>query len=337
MKNQEIKSENQVIFFNQIQKTLPKNIALVDEISDLLNISPDAAYRRIRGVKQTSFEETLKLCRHFNISIDSLTDVVTDKSYIRCLYSPLNFSSQDTKDYIGIINGLSDYIESFRLLPESEIILSAVDIPLFNLYPYKELTIFKLFSWHKSIYGYATDYETFIKESEITGLYNNFHEKIAKSYQLIPSTEIWTSETIDSVLRLLNYHFEMKHFSDEKNVLFLCEQLLNLINTLQDWVEKGKKGKKEVPFNFFISDADIGNTFVLFKSAESKNCLVRLYTINALRISDEGFCMETENWLRNLTQRSTLISKVSERERFKFFNAKKQKIKQLIEKIQSES
>ena len=65
------------------------------------------------------------------------------------------------------------------------------------------------------------------------------------------------------------------------------------------------------------------------------NCMIKLYTINGLSASDKRFCNETENWLRNLAQRSTLISGASEGKRFKFFETQRKKITDLIEKIQS--
>ena len=48
-------------FFLEIKNQLPSHLSLVDEIADLLNISPDSAYRRIRGEKPIDFEEIKKL------------------------------------------------------------------------------------------------------------------------------------------------------------------------------------------------------------------------------------------------------------------------------------
>jgi hypothetical protein len=61
--------------------------------------------------------------------------------------------------------------------------------------------------------------------------------------------------------------------------------------------------------------------------------MVRLYTLNALSISDEQFCKETENWLQRLVQRATLISGASAKDRFIFFNSQKEKIENLIKKL----
>jgi len=330
MKNSEIKNKNQVLLFGLIQKALPKHIAMVDEISELLGIGVDAAYRRIRGDKPVSLEEAIKLCRHFQISMNSFVDA-TYSNHIQCRYAPLNLS--DITDFITFVQVSSNNFEDTRLTPGGEIILSAVDVPIFNILPYKELTLFKLFSWSKSVYDFTTDYETFVKEVENIESLNTNYENILKNYQLVPSTEIWTDNTIDAVLRLLNYHSEMKHFGNKKIPLLLCDQLYDLINTLQKWAEKGTKGPKDTSFKFYVSETDIANTFILFKKGKNTNCLLKLYTINGLGISDERFCSETENWLRKSIQQATLISGTSEKERFKFFETQREKIELLIDKI----
>ena len=239
----------------------------------------------------------------------------------------------NSDDYLTWIQIVSDNFESLILAPESEIFMSTVDVPLFNLFAFKELTLFKLFSWVKTVYHYAAEYETFVQGIENIQAINNMHEKIAKNYPLVASTEIWTANTIDAILRLIGYHSEMKHFRDEKFPLLLCEQLLELLNTLQKWAEKGIKGSKEMPFRFYVSEMDVANTFVLFKTPKNSNCMVRLYTINGLSISDERFCEETEKWIRSAAQRSMLISGASEKARFKFFESQKQKIRYLMDSL----
>jgi hypothetical protein len=64
--------DTQTLFFQHIKTLLPDQVSMVDEIADLLNISTDSAYRRIRGEKPITLEEIKILTARFNISIDSL-------------------------------------------------------------------------------------------------------------------------------------------------------------------------------------------------------------------------------------------------------------------------
>ena len=330
MDNSSKKKEDQARFFDMIQHTLPANHVLVDVVSELLNVGIDASYRRIRGAKLLDFEEIMILCKHFRISMDSITGFI-DKQ-LHCEFAPVNVV--DTNSYLPFAIEWSNSLEYFRGSSESEIILSATDIPAFNLLSYNELAFFQLFAWNKAVSDFPDGYDEFVNEQN-TIEFSKYYQKISRNYQLIPSTEIWTDNTLDSFLKSISYHFEMIHFKDNKVPLFLCEQLMNLMDTLYDWATKGTKGSNNVPYKLYISEVDIGNTFILLKSKERSSSLIKLFAYNGLSISDESFCQVTDRWLQKLAQRATLISGTSEKERFKFFNAQRQKINFLIDKIQN--
>ena len=69
-------SENQediqIRLIRLIRDQLPAHVSLVDEIADLLEISTDSAYRRIRGEKPLSLHELQKLAGTYQISLDDL-------------------------------------------------------------------------------------------------------------------------------------------------------------------------------------------------------------------------------------------------------------------------
>ena len=334
MKNCPKKTGQQVMFFDLIPHPLPANQTLVSAVADVLGINVDSAYRRIRGDTLLSFDEAIKLSKRFRISMDSFANVTFDKNYIRCRYSPLHL--KDMNDYLTFIQHISEHIDRLKTAPGSEIFVSTVDIPLLNLFAYRELTLFKLFSWSKCVYGYKYDFETFVKEKEKVETLDSLHARIAQNYQIVDSTEIWTAGTVDATLRLINYHAEMEHFEDKQFPILLCEQLQELMNKLRGWAEKGMKGPENIPFKFYVSETEIANTCMLFKRPESSACLVRLYTINGLSISDQRFCRETERWIRSAVQRATLISGSSDTARFNFFKTQRQKIKALIDKLYPE-
>src|SRR6476620_600357 len=60
----------QVLLFQYLKSILPSHLLMADEVADLLDISPDSAYRRIRGEKPITLEELEKVCVRYNISMD---------------------------------------------------------------------------------------------------------------------------------------------------------------------------------------------------------------------------------------------------------------------------
>ena len=68
------------MFFQFVKSKLPSHLSLVDELADLLEISIDSAYRRIRGEKSISLEEVKTLCAHFQISLDHVLNVESNST-----------------------------------------------------------------------------------------------------------------------------------------------------------------------------------------------------------------------------------------------------------------
>src|ERR1035437_6885835 len=61
-------------FINKLKDILPSNLSLADELSDLLEVSTDSAYRRIRGETVLSIDEVVKICRHYKIPFSPVSE-----------------------------------------------------------------------------------------------------------------------------------------------------------------------------------------------------------------------------------------------------------------------
>src|SRR5687767_9358833 len=58
--------------FQYIKEALPPSRSLVDTVAEVLHVSQDSAYRRIRGETLLVLEEARTLCQEYNISLDQL-------------------------------------------------------------------------------------------------------------------------------------------------------------------------------------------------------------------------------------------------------------------------
>lgn len=65
-------NETQQLFFNHIHAKMPQHLSFVDEVAELLNISNDSVYRRIRGKKTIGLDEIQVLCNKYQVSLDQL-------------------------------------------------------------------------------------------------------------------------------------------------------------------------------------------------------------------------------------------------------------------------
>ena len=68
-------------------------------------------------------------------------------------------------------------------------------------------------------------YDEFVSQLDIPRL-SAIYEKIGNTYNLIPSTEIWTKNTVEPLLRLLDYYSDLNCFEKKETFLKLCNQTL---------------------------------------------------------------------------------------------------------------
>ena len=216
MKNSSKKNADQVRFFDLIQQKLPANYALVDAVSELLNIGSDASYRRIRGAKELDFKEISILCKHFRISFDTLMYSPNNHSF-DCTYRSIDLSIPG--EYQNYMLALSKNIERTKIASDSSIFMSATDIPVFHLITQKELTFFKVYTWFHSVYNHEDSLDDFMKNFETPEILGCF-QQISRNYELIPSSEIWTQNTIQRyiVINKLLYRYLCLFKSGTSNV-----------------------------------------------------------------------------------------------------------------------
>ena len=101
----------QTSFLNMIKESMPKNLSFADEIAELLNVSKDSAYRRLRGETTLSLAEIQKLCSHFGVSIDRLLGTSTDQ--ITFQYRAVDGVNLTFEDYLNSILGNLHMINKF--------------------------------------------------------------------------------------------------------------------------------------------------------------------------------------------------------------------------------
>ncbi|HEY8970616.1 MAG TPA: helix-turn-helix transcriptional regulator [Puia sp.] len=139
----------QISFFQHIKALLPPHLSPVDEIAELLNISNDSAYRRIRGEKPISFDELQKLCGHFKISLDQFLHLQSDS-----LVFTGRSVGQGAFDYEQYLTDVLRNVQLMNSFPSRELYYLNKDIPVFHYFLFPEMVAFKSFFWVKTILHY---------------------------------------------------------------------------------------------------------------------------------------------------------------------------------------
>lgn len=319
----------QVMFFQHLKSSLPVHLSMVDSIADLLQISTDSAYRRIRGEKPISFEELKMLCAHYKISLDQFIHLESDA----VLFNNRNISQTgfDFEQYLKSILQNVQYMNSFS---KREMLYLNKDIPIFYHFNFPALAAFKSFFWMRSILNYP-EYanKQFNVNEPVSEAICTTGRELAQAYSLLPSQEIWNIESINSTIRQIEYYKDTRVFTSREQVAVIYECLEKVMEHIQLQAEAGcklgidsRQMHPQVPFKMYVNEFILGDNSILAILNDTKIAYVNHSVINYMLTRETAFCEQTYQHFQNIIKKSTLISAVGEKERSRFFNMVREKI-----------
>jgi hypothetical protein len=326
--------EMQEVFIKHLKQVVPTNVSLVDDIADLLKISNDSAYRRLRNETELSLDETYKICKHYRISIDSVFSNKGDS--VTCNYIKLTDSTHNFESYL---TSLLTQLQRLSKGEDSKIIYAAEEIPIFHSFYSKELAAFKLFYWQRSVLN-VPEYQTrkfdwdSIPEKQLQ-LAADIHD----TYIKVPSIEVWTDETIQTTIKQIEYYFESGAFKEKEDAITVLQELKKMMQAINGYAEHENKNdphKKNITsFGLYNSDLVIGTNCIHVNHGGVVFSYISFNTLNSLTTGNQEFCEEIEHWMKNLIKKSTLISGIAEKQRFQFFSKAYKAIDQCIERVKN--
>ena len=317
---------------NRIFEDLKKIVSgkFVEEISEVLCVSTDAAYRRIRNEKLLTIEETVRLCQHYQLSFDRYVGLENKVKTVPFLFPfpSLDFSF---KAYLMSI------LQNMQKVKEmnGEVFFSAKDIPMFHCFQLPGLTKFKLFYWQKTMLG----------RSDLTGMtYSDYHPEkemldlcyqIYETYSNVRSTEIWNYETVHGLISQINYYHTIGYTSTE-DTAELYEELKLLIKHLLIETETESKsiiGKRDLTkkqnFRLFYNEVLAADNSIYAEMGEQQVAFMPHIILNFIITSDKDYCDYIKEVFELVMRKSSLVSGVNERDRSLFFNYIFDRIKSL--------
>lgn len=321
-------TEIQQQLFQLIKARMPREASVADEIGQLLNISSDSAYRRMRGEKQITFEELYLLASNYRISLDQLMSIQTGGFLFQG--NLLNHKNFRFDAYLTGIMHTMAYFVSFK---QHELYYLCKDIPLFHHWHTKELAAFKYHIWMISIFDFP---EFKRKKVDLDGYPDelwDLGQKILELYNQVDSFELWNLEAINSTIHQIEYYKESQIFKSDLDVLKVYESVERTLDHLEAQAKIGRKFRIDDPEKKLLSNYQMYvNEIILFDNSilgvldNTKIAMLTHTTNNWLLTRDVTFSENFYQYIQNLMRRSTMISEVSEKERSRFFHILRERI-----------
>lgn len=319
----------QDFLFQRIKEMLPQDISMVDAVSEILHVSSDSAYRRIRGETPLVLEEAKQLCDRFHLSLDQLLGIKSGFTLFQT--ERVHYKNFTFEKYLGSI------LEQLRQLSgfmRKEIIYLSKDLPFFHNFSNEPLFAFHYYFWMKSIIRHPDFEDRDFTLDCLSPEIKKLGTEILQTYNSIPSTEIWNTECVNSIIFQVESYKEAGFFSSDSDIIKIYEAAEATISHLKNQAENGCKYlPEESPefkknnFNFFYNRVTLGDNTIMGIADNFKTVFLNYDVMNYMVTRDEKFCGDTYKDLQAIIRRSTLISNSGEKQRNIFFNILLSKIK----------
>lgn len=316
--------------FQQIKRILPVDTGIAEAVSAVLNVSTDSAYRRIRGETPLVIEELGELCRHFNISIDHLIH----HSGETVIFENRHVNNKDYT-YSQYLEELLHTVSTFEKYDRKEVIYMSKDLPIFYNFYFKPLAAFRYYFWMKIQLMHEDFDKKLFDINMIPPAIEKMSTDLVRLWSMIPSTEMWNIESINSTISQIEFSRTAGHFKDHNDLMKIYEAVESTILHVQEQAEHATKympgeDPSVLPQNlkFFFNRVVLGDNTLLAITEENKTAFINYGQLNYLVTSDKNFCDSLCQDFENLKRRSTLISMSSERQRNIFFNILLSKVRE---------
>ncbi|XOV92259.1 MAG: hypothetical protein ACFHWX_18875 [Bacteroidota bacterium] len=323
-------------FISWVKEKADKSHSFIDDLADLLNVSKDSAYRRVRGETLLTFNEISKISAHYKVSLDSFLNLST---------SAVVFNNRQIgKDFTFkmYLSSIKEHLTLVSSANPRRMIWTAKDLPIMHYFQLPGLTGFKLFFWQKTIlketsFQTVDKYDPAVLDPEVVSI----SKSIWNLYCKIPSYEIWTDETIIITLRQIEYCYESNMLTRE-TTLALIDEYIELIRHIQNLATIGRKyslGNEDYPdngaFHLYYNEIAIFNNTMFFQIGEKQAVFLNYNMLNFMSTMDDDFCTNTDTYFQSIMQKSIPLSVTSEKERNKFFRNMQSKIQVMRDRVAS--
>ena len=318
--------------FRHLKESLPQHLSLTDELCDLLDLSADSVYRRIRGEKPITLLELKRICEHYQLSVDRLLQLQNESVIFQA--PGLNGAAGGLADYLKGMLGQFQYFNSFKV---RELQYLCKDIPFWYFYLFPEMGAFKTFFWTRNIHNdpELSHQQFSMKEYSYTDCFT-LGQKILLAYNEIPSVEIWNLESIHSTINQIAYYRDAGIFKSVEDLDAVINSFYRMIDHLELQAEKGQKfvpGASDISYRsnvqFYINELILGNNTILLHLDNKRLSIITHSVLNYLMTNDDRFAEKSFSTLNSLVTRSTLVSRTGEKDRNKFFNILREKVNTL--------
>jgi hypothetical protein len=320
MKN-ELDDLNEVIV-KTVLKNIPKSIKPVMYLMDLLDLSRESVYRRIRKDIPFSMNELTKLSLTLHFSLDEIIEgskrerIFFDMGLKKSDNSTDSFSSI-FQEYNSTISHLSKAKNSYTFIA-----LNCI-YPLFTVF-FADLFKFHYFKWLVETQDNLP--KIYFSNLTLPQELCDLRQRIAEEIKNARNVTIILSPNINvSIIKDIQYFYQRKLINKE-DLEILRKDLLRMSDFTENVAKTGKLEGENSQIDIYISILYINSNTIYLEYDGVSEVHYWIYANNPMIIRNSEIGNVQKKWFLSLKKSSTLITQSNEILQSEFFDAQRKLI-----------
>jgi hypothetical protein len=312
----------------EILKKIPKNLKPIEYLVDILGISKESAYRRMRGEIPFSFEELTTLSLDLGFSVDEIIGKNKDNRIFFDLAS--NNDDKPEENFLSMFREYCGFTELICKSAEKEILISINRLSLSLLFKHDSLFRFFYYRWIHQTSNISINYpfSDIIIPKEVLDIrikYRNLM-KTLNNVSVIISKDIFLS-----IVKEIQYYYGRKLIS-EQEILTLKQDLTKLLSNTESLMQKGHN-EFGCKYNFYLALLDVESNTTWSSFGSNIASYFWLYPVNSIIINDQKISGMHKKWLESLKKYSVLITQSNEILQTKFIDKQREYIENITDDL----
>ncbi|GHT73674.1 hypothetical protein AGMMS50262_05180 [Bacteroidia bacterium] len=312
----------------KILECVPFNVKPIDYLVNLLGISSESAYRKMRNEIFFSLEEMDILANHLNFLTNSIIgNYIRERLYFN---QQTDVSLSAGKNFLIMMEEYGEFIGQVAAFKETETMASINRISLFQLIQSESLFKFFYFNW---IHQNDDPMNVPFSELQISEDILAAREKLISYVNIFNNCNYIVDRNMFlSFVKEIQYYHDKNLISDDE-VLLLKQELVDLLHSFEKFLKKGENDAGTV-YDVYLSplDVEINTAFADFGNQNVVSHFW-LYSVNSVFLRNQGLCFVHKKWLDLLKKSSIHITKENEAVRAEFLNKQREYIEMITEKL----
>lgn len=316
------------IYVKKILEAIPRNIKPVDYLMDVLEISRESVYRRLRCQVSFSFDEMAKLSSELNLSLD---EIVSANIRDRAIFMHRENLELDPMNY------LLSFLDIYHINMEEEIkvgkrraIISINNLWLPFTVANENLFKFYYYKWMCHIYSTSPNYS--FADVTFPEPIVELKKKIGPMQELLNNSVFIIDKLVYfNVMKDIQYYYRRKLVTKQE-LLLLKEDMTQIIDYTrkQLTMSVNKWGAAQY---IYLSNINIYSNSVYLEYDDKQKSIFYIYNMCPITTHDPNICQSHKQWLEALRKYSVMMSISNEELQVAFFNRQEKYLENLANDV----